>query len=250
MLVFLLLVMAVVGPEMVGVLVAAIALLLGWWPSMFRLIGAWHPSAVGIALFVFAAIVLVAGSHSLLRWLYAGLRNRDDSRWPVAWHWKWTICGFAMLACALVAICSLVLTTHQVYWISKSSDPLFADPFRKGLGVRRVARELQMKADDLLWNSVKTHEAFLQNDLATRSPRSEDLPAETIQPVWIEGNSQTLRAIVLIPRRPLFHATAWVAVLQPGTNCAVEPDQLPQVLASFGIGSTGQIFSQGTPPRP
>lgn len=79
--------------------------------------------------------------------------------------------------------------------------------------------------------------------------KPENLPAETIHPVWIEKDSETLRAIVLIPRRPLIRAEARVVVLQPGTNYAVGVDELPRVLASFGIGSTGQAI-QATPPRP
>ena len=152
------------GHLLVAPIILRITLLIGWWPSMVRLIRAWHPGAGGIALFVFAVVLLVAGSHSFLRWLYASLRNGNDSRWPANWRWKWTVCGLAMLACALLAICSLVLTTHQIYWISKSSDPLFAAPFRKRNEVRGEAISLQMDADKLQWDSAKTRESFLKND--------------------------------------------------------------------------------------
>jgi hypothetical protein len=74
---------------------------------------------------------------------------------------------------------------------------------------------------------------------------------ETIQPVWIEKDDHTLRAIILIPRRPLVRATASVSVLQPGTKIASHKlDELPQVLASFGIESTGQIPSRAAPLLP
>jgi hypothetical protein len=246
-LVVFLLFLAVVAPEFMDVRVAAMTLLFGWRPSLVRLFGAWHPGrGGGVWLFVFAAAVLVAGSHAFLRWLYASLRNPNDSRWPAAWRWKWTLGGFAMLGCTLLAICSVVLTTHQIYWISKSSDPLFAHPDREGLGVDSVAKELQTKAEELQWNSVKTQDSFRRNEFT-----GSGLPAaETIQPVWVEKEVHSLRAIILIPRRPLFRAKARVAVLQPGTNFACKLEELPQVLASFGMGSARQVFSQGTPPRP
>jgi hypothetical protein len=110
-----------------------------------------------------------------------------------------------------------------------------------------MAMDLQKEADLLHWDSAKTRESFLQND----SAGSGQPAAETIQPVWIEKDDHSLRAIILIPRRPLFRASAWVSVLQPGTNVAnYQLDELPQVLASFGIGSLAQKSSRATPLLP
>jgi len=232
-----------------GILAAPITLLIGWWPSLARLARAWHPSPAGIALFIFAVVVLVAGSHSSLRWLYASLRNRVDTRWPAKWRLKWTVCGHAILACTLVAICCVVLTTHQIYWISKSSDPLLADRVEQRFGVQDAATTLQTEAELSQWDSAKIRESFLQKEIGwswSRQPATE-----AIQPVWIEKDDHSLRAIILIPRRPLQREEARVAVLKPGTNLAFyKLDELPQVLVSCGIGSTGQGPSRAAPLLP
>jgi hypothetical protein len=245
---FALLFIFLVAPEIVvAAITLLITLLIGWWPSMVRLIRAWHPGAGGIALFILAVVLLLAGSHSFARWLYASLRDRSGSRWPASWRWKWTLCGYAILACTLVAICCLVLTTHQIYWFSKSSDPILDDVSGKQVGPFIVASDLQKDAEELQWDTAKTRDVFLKKEVVVNGKPA----TETIQPVWIEKDDHTLRAIILIPRRPLIRATAWVAVLQPGKELAsYKLDELPRVLASFGIGSTGQIPSLPAPLLP
>jgi hypothetical protein len=136
----------------------------------------------------------------------------------------------------------MVLTTHQLYWMSKSSDPLFSDPIRERLPMVRMGADLQKKAEELHWDSVKTRESFMHD---TAFGFGEP-PTEAIQPVWIENDEHSLRAIVLIPRRPLHRASARVTVLRPGTNSIHRLEELPKVLASFGIGrgeqpSTGAV---------
>jgi len=226
-----------------GILAAPITLLIGWWPSMLRLGGAWRPTLNGTVPFVLTVVVMVAGGHVFLRWLYATVRGGKDSRWPIKWRWKWTGCGFAILGCTLLAICSFILTTHQIYWISKSSDPLVGDPFTERSGLSIVAMCLQTEANESQWDSVKTRESFLHSDFT----RFGQPAAETIQPVWIEKDNHSLRAIILIPRRPLHRAVARIAVLQPGAKSTnYNLGELPQVLASFGIGNAGPMVTGTT----
>jgi hypothetical protein len=183
-----------------------------------------------------AIVVLVAGTHAFARWLYLHLR-RGESSFPPNWRWKWTLGGFGIVFCALAAIGSLVLTTHQVYWLSKSSEPLFADPFRERVGMWNVAEELQKKAEEVQWDAPKTQEAFWKaTSLMTAQPVSE-----TLQPIWVEQNDHQLRAIILVPRRPAFRDRARMAVVQQGTKLVYRKlDELPQVLASFGIGEVAR----------
>lgn len=230
-----------IGP---GLLTAPITLLIGWWSSAARLIKRWQPSSASLVLFLLAAILLVAGTHRFLNWIFAARRTSEGSG-PIAWRWKWTICGFGVITCTLLAICAMVLTTHQVYWISKSSDPLFNDPFRDKMRALRLTMDLQKRAEESNWDTAKTR-AFFQQDDFNGSGQSA---AEAIQSVWIERDERSLRAIILIPRHPLNRTTAKLTVLQPGTNSTNHRlEELPQVLASFNSGSSAQLSAGADPP--
>ncbi len=126
-----------------------------------------------------------------------------------------------------------MLTTHQVYWISKSSDPLFTDRFRERILILHEAVTLQQAAEEAQWDGGQIRKAFWKGNSTVRG-----LPAfETIQPVWIEQDKYRLRAIILIPLRPMHKALAKLTILQPGTKPTPRPlDELPQVLTSFGVG--------------
>jgi hypothetical protein len=226
----LLLFILLIGP---GLLAAPITLLIGWWSSIARLLKVWHPGSSGIALFLLAVLVMVAGTHLFLRWVFASAHEPAEDRVPPEWRWKWTVCGFGLVTCSLLAICAMVLTTHQIYWISRSADSLFTDPFRERVRVLSFAVTLQKAADELQWNSLKTRAFVLQ-----KSFTGSDVMTEAIQPVWIEKDEHSLRGIVLVPRRPMHRATARLTVLRPGTNYTTHRlEELPAVLASFGIGS-------------
>ncbi len=243
-LVVLLAFIVLIGP---GLLAAPIALFIGWVFSVARLLRSWHPSARSVLLFALATILLVAGTHGFMRWLYSFPKRKEDSRLPSDWPWKWTLCGYGMTFCTLVAVGSLVLTTHQLYWLSKASDPLFTDPIRERLPSLVAARTLQNLAEEARWDIVKTRAAFWQQASAAGGQ-----PAmETLQAVWIEQDGGRLRAVVLIPRRPLHRTRARVMVVQPGTNLVTRNlDELPQVLASFGIGNIARASKTPVPLLP
>ncbi len=229
-----------------GLLSAPITLLLGWWPAAARLIHRWQASSAAVVLFTVAASLLLAGTHRFLSWVYAA-RTAKENAGPATWRWKWTLGGFGVIACTLLAICALVLTTHQIYWLSKSSDPLFVDPVRERVRVLRLAADLQKRAEELKWDTAKTRE-FFQTDGYAGSGQSA---AEAVQPVWIENDAQSLRAIILIPRHPLSRRTARLTVLRPGTSSATHRlPELPEVMASFHAGgSPRRSDGDVTPPQ-
>lgn len=213
-----------------GVGVVHRTLLDGWWFSGWRLIDAWRPGASGSGYFFLGLAVTVAGTHRFLSWVCSAREGAEGSP-PVRWRWKWTLCGFGMLACILAAICSLVLTTHQVYWISKSTDPILVDPFKERLKLAQLS-ELQQQAEELQWNTAKLRELFGKDALGD----SGGSALEAVQPVWIENRDGSLRAVILVPRHPLIRANAPLIVLQPGTkSTAHRLKDLPRVLASLEV---------------
>jgi len=217
------------------------ALILGWWPAVGRLGHAWHPSAAAVCLFFLAVSVLVAGTHYFLGWLSSAWGTGQSQTLPRPWRWKSTLCGFGMVFCGLAAICGIVLTIHQLYWMSRSPDP-FCVTHGKTLRTVFLATDLRTKAEDCGWAIRETQTRFYQIRPAT------GWTAEDFQAVWIERDEQKLRAIIVIPRHPLRGAEARFAVVQPGANLKLQPlDQLPQVLASFGIGD-GAGESASRPP--
>jgi hypothetical protein len=219
------------------ILLVPSALLLGWLPSSVRLLKAWQANPGSAALFLLALVGLIAGTHAFFRWLIGNLKNQPEKSegLPSSWRWKWTLCGYAVFFCAFLAIVSLILTVHQTYWISKSVDPWFVESVRSRIGIYSVAASLNREADRLKWEISKTRESFLR--LRTGGPANQDQPAwEQVRPLWVQKDESTLRAIVLIPTRPLLRAKAKFAVIQPGTNViSKELNELPQTLAAFGL---------------
>jgi hypothetical protein len=229
-----------------GILIVPVTLLVGWWWSLGRLFTVWHPAPHAVVVFFLAVIVLVVGTHVFLRWLHGRLKNGEAVGKSPAWRWKWTLCGFAMIFCTLLGICCIVLTTHQLYWVSKSSDPVFTDPILDRVAMIRSLFSLNQEADAVKWDSTRTRAAFWQ-----RVFTSPGQPAsEIFQPIWIEKDGMTLRAIILVPRHPLQYSKARIMVMEPGTNHAEKLSELPKVLVSFGLGRPDEFASPPPPPRP
>jgi hypothetical protein len=220
-----------------GVLEVPFTLLFGWPWSIGRSFKAMHPQPGGLILFLLTAILLVAGTHVFLRWLHGTLRSAAADNIQVRWRWKWTICGYGMVLCTLIAIGSAVLTVHQIYWICKSPDPVIVDPFRERLGAMSVAMTLRKEVEEAQWESSKTRSAFWQQQTRTTSAPAQ----EELQFICVAEEQERLRAVILVPRRPMHRGNNAIFVIQPGTNLIMKHrDELPQVLASFGIGDSAQ----------
>ena len=107
-----------------------------------------------------------------------------------------------------------------------------------------AARQLQVEAEEVEWETDQTQAMFWRGD-----SRNDRKTYEAIQPVWIEKETGTLQAIILIPRRPLHRASARISIIQPGGQMTTRRlNELPAVLVSFGLSDAmGQQMQQ---PRP
>jgi hypothetical protein len=228
----------VVGPVLLAV---PITLLYGWLPALFRLLRAWRFGPSAALLYGLTAAIVLFGTHYFLRWLYAGSGESQKTQ-ALRWPWKWTVCGFGILFCTLLAVSSGILTTHQLYWISKSADPLVADEITAGSRCFTVASGLQARAEDAQWDGARVRASFEAFHLSSILGSDKGGPAlEKVQPIWVGQADSRLRAIVLIPRRPLVRRRARIAVIEPGRTLTFKGlDELPQVLDSFGIGHAGE----------
>jgi hypothetical protein len=120
------------------------------------------------------------------------------------------------------------------YWISKSPDPLFTDPRLSYIRVLHLATALRNEAEASEWDILRTRAALCQKTLTIGG----EAAIETVQPVWIAQDQGRLRGIILIPRHPMQRARARLVVLQPREpNITRRLEELPQVLAAFGIGN-------------
>jgi len=216
-----------------AILVLPVTLLIGWWPSAARLITTLNPGGGAAAALILAVVVFLLGSHQFCGWLYSKLRP-EESAYPLKWPGRWTLCSFGMLLCTLLAIGSLMLTTHQLYWLSRGSDPVFADPFRENRAIMWTAVALQKSGESWNWDENKVRETFPGTDQSFVNRTA----IESIEPIWIAGEPGKLRAIVLVPRHPLLRGRARIAVIEPGIKSFTRSlSELHQTLASFGIRS-------------
>ena len=237
---FLLIILMLLGPG-ISVFLPAVFLIIGWIPSSWRLIHASSLNPGTMIALALAATVLLVGSHRFLRWLHRNLsqQNPEPAEAPGlaaqnGWRWRWTVCLFGIGFASLVSVGCGILTIHQVFWLSRSSEPWLVNVTRNRVFALKAAYELREKAEACGWSTSETQKAFW------RTQRHSDQPPvwEAIRPVWAEGDPGTLRAVVLIPRTLPLRGTARFAILQPGTNVETfEMESLPETLAAFGLGN-------------
>ncbi len=220
-------------------------LLFGWIFSASRLLGALHPNAASLFLFLAAAIVLIAGTDAFLRWLFRCIAPSPIRAPALCWRLKWTICGYGILFCALVAIGSLVLTTHQFFWLSKSTESWFVDVTRPQISLIMTAGSLYNAAETNEWNTARTQQVFLgMNSLRESCPL-----LELFEPIWIENDKATLSAILLLPRRTASRSMTRFAVLEPGSHYRTEEiSAFQQILKSYNHAKISAPASHPVPP--
>lgn len=224
------------GLGVIHLLAPPAILLTGWIPAGLRYLRDWHPPGTMASVsFVGAMMVLIVGTHGFLVWLRSSWSARTDGADnPAApWRPKWTLSGFGIGFCVLIAVTSVMLTTHQVYWLSRTDEPWFMDRLRGLRMIHRTADQLLRLAEKNEWNVDRVGAAFLGTNSYSR-----DIPIwELVQPVWVEGDSNMLKAVILVPRTgAITRPPASFAVVERGGKVKMEPmEKLPSVMATFGV---------------
>ena len=101
-----------------------IYLLIGWIRFLIRVVPAVHVRWDMAASAVVYALLLVAGSHLFLRWLYreTGAAAGDSGR---RWRWRWTLSGFAIVLLMFSAGMAAIGVVHQSAWLATSPKPFY-----------------------------------------------------------------------------------------------------------------------------
>jgi hypothetical protein len=210
--------------------ITIVAVLFGWIPSGLRLAQACRPTFGASFVLALALAAFIGGTHFFISWMLRNWRDQQNLPRLAEWRWKWTLCGFGIIVCSVLAISALILTTHQIYWLAKSSDPLFVDPRHERFAVTRLAMTIKSEADASNWNPSSIRKLILSNDGFV-------LPAEVVDPVIMDKGGKSIKAIVLVCRHPLLQSGAKLAVVRPDTTNSILPvDELSNVLASFQDG--------------
>lgn len=218
-----------------GIFALTVSVFAGWAFSLARLLRSVRLDVESLMLPALALLILMAGTHGFARWLHAAAGNATSPETaapaPPRWRWRWTMSGFGILFLTLLAIGCGILTTHQVFWLSKSSEPWFVPLRGQQLFLMGVANHLQLEATKQDWDREKAQEAFLRLEISNK------IAWEELDPIWVEAGSNRVSAIVLIPRKPAPRQPARFILIRPEVRWETLPlEKLPSVLASLGLG--------------
>lgn len=218
-------------PGLIDLLVAP---LVGLVAAPRRVLSLWQPTLHGLLLFGIAVVVLVMGTHSFLAWVFKA-RNRKlqaDAKSTRPWRLPWTLCGFGMICCTLVAVVSTVLIAHQTYWLRHSSEPWFVNSSSQKLERIVMVNSLRALAEEKQWAAEPIRAALTQ---ATTTRRDQAL-WEEYEPVLIGDNTGKLKAVLMVPREVSKQSYQQVLIMQPASGVSWQPlAKLPQLLASVGL---------------
>ncbi len=175
------------------------------------------------------------------QWLFSCLFKIETQTQAPRWRWKWTLCGYGLIACALIAIASMVLTIHQDYWMSKSTEPWFENKTRRVTLLLATAYRLQNLAQENNWDWARTRAAFWTN------PSYDGMEWEQLEPIWVPKDEKTLRAVILVQRQKAPYRKGF-AVIESGRPVITRGiEELDDTLVSFGINANKQTPGQRPP---
>ena len=172
----LLLILSVMFEEIFGWIGIALTLLFGWVPFLLHVVPQirWRWGAIGSG--VVYSLLLLAGGHSFLRWLYREMRGPAA---PPAWRMRWTLGGFLIIFLMFISGMATIGAAHQTAWLIHSPEPLLrtsrvlevANRIKCASNLRQIGEALTIYAD--------THGHQFPNDLSALL-RGGDLYSSTL----------------------------------------------------------------------
>ena len=135
-------------------------------------------------------VLLAAGGHLFLRWLYWEMKRADaPTETPPPWKWRWTLGGLAVVLLMFAAGTAAVGITHQTAWLVRSPETLY----RKGnarrdrvycaSNLRQIGQGLQLYAAE--------NGGRLPDDLRSLMADGFDLEARILVCPAIAGDQYT-----------------------------------------------------------
>lgn len=218
------------APEMIGV---GITPVVGLFAAPARLLANWHSSLANCVYFGLGVLILIAGTHFLIRWLFKARHAKapEAADLSTPWRLRWTLSGFGILFCVFVAVVSVVLVIHQLYWLRHSSEPWMVSSTRERVGRIHLQHELGSFVEDQQWSTTAVRTYICSTNSGFGQPIWEKY-----QPVYQERSPGVLQAFLLVPRQSTYGKANFVLLFQQGQKPDWHPlTSLPALLAKIGI---------------
>jgi prepilin-type processing-associated H-X9-DG protein len=126
----------------------------GWIAFLRRVIPEVKADWGTVVFAVLALAVFTIGLHAFLGWFHRHWTRAEDARIPSSWSAGWSAATVTIILLLFVAGTATVGIVHQVTWLARSPEPLFASNFEAAYRNQSLSQLRQMAI------SAVNHERF------------------------------------------------------------------------------------------
>lgn len=222
--------------------------LFGWLLFILRVWPAVTVNWSGVGMVLLCSILIIAGLHSLSRWLFGSVAARVAACAGMQWRLSWSFALYAAIWLLFAAIMGAVGVAHQVGWLVRSHEPFYKlrrDPSGLRDSLKNKALTLFYWAEYARWDLETTKREFLKDEAKHSSDRPNVF--EDLHVVFFEGNDGKLAGSLIFHRDPKTQVEAGFVEISrwqlPGEAQPI--NGLSIALARYGAQATGAPAGQG-----